>query len=365
MLRVKPKYCPAAIEISASSLKLLQLAKLKSSYKIVKADYLSFKVDKNAPSVIPKDALEKLVRANQVKGDVITSIPLDKINIYTYILPTMPAEEIEQALIWKIKQNLSPGVNFDDIYFDYAHNGGQGENSKEIYALVFIAAKKMIADMIKLFKGLSLNLISVEPQPYAIIGLLSLLKYISDQETVLVLQLGSSHSSIAIVSGGYPYSITPLAVSGNGFSEAISGYYQIDQQKAEDLKIKEGLGALQLDGTQEATEGGCLAALSSQLESLVIDIEHGFKYFSHQLVKSKITAFDRLILCGSACSLKNLDKFLSDKLKAPVSVFDPVDIFISHSEPEVKESVRNNSSTFAATLGLATEFIKGELWGPG
>lgn len=346
-MRIKPEYFPTAIEIGSNSLKLLQLAKFNSTYKIVKADYASLGREKGASTSILRESLEKLVKENQIGGEAAVSIPLSRINTYTYVLPNMPEGEIESALIWKIKQNLTAGVSFDDISFDYVCSNSQENGKKDIYALVFVVNKKMVSDMVKLFKDLSLDLISVEPQPYAIIEVLSLFKSISEQETVLVLQLGASNSSIIIISSGYPYLITPLAASGNSFTEAIASYYQLDWAKAEALKIDEGLG--QCPG------------LSSQLENMIIDIEHTFRYFSQQLLKSKAPTIDRLILSGGSAALKNLDKFLASKLKVPVNVFDPVNFFVSHSEHEVNPVVKNNSIAFAGALGLATKFINGGL----
>ncbi len=350
MLRIKPDYLPAAIDIGSHSLKLLQLAKFKSGYKIVKADYVPrppSPVPRTDPELSLKGSLTSLVKENAVKGEVAASIPLSKINTYTYILPDMPANEIESALIWKIKQNLTPAVKFDDLSFDYVYSSSRNDGDKAIHALVFMITKKIVSDLVKLFKDLSLDLISVEPQPYAIIEALSLFKNISEQETVLVLQLGANNSSIMIVSGGHPYLVMPLAASGNGFTEALAGYYQFDWAKAEALKIKEGLGEC--------------PALSSQLENLVIDIEHTFKYFSQQLARPKAPGFERLILCGGAASLRNLDKFLTSKLNVPVNVFDPVDFFVSRAEHEASPVVKNNSTAFAGALGLAAKFINGGL----
>ncbi len=352
MSRTKLEYLPAAIEISANSLKLLQLAKLKSGYKIIKADYIPIEHNQDASGVALRRALDKLIKEHRIKGEVITSIPLSKISVSSYSLPNMPPEEIESALLWKVKQNLTPGMNFEEIYFDYVCSAAT-EESREIYALVFIAPKKIVLDTIKFFKASSLNLIAIDPQPYAGVELLFSLKEISGQGTVLVVQLGSSSSSVTVISSGHPYLMAALGVSGNGFTEALAGYYQLDWQKAEELKKKEGLGELKLEETQGSSEPNCFTVLSSQLENLVIDIEHTFKYFSHQLVKSKVFAVDRVILCGGSSNLKNLDKFLSDRLGVPVLVFDPIDFFMANSENELSPLVKINSTSFASVLGLA------------
>lgn len=358
--RVKSEYFPAVIEIGANSLKLLQIAKIKSSYKIIKADYIALELNKGVAGQALKHSLEELLKRNKIKGEAVTLLPVNKIIPYNYTLLNMPPDEIESALLWKIKQNLVLGVNFEDIFFDYIYNFSKPEANKDIQVLVFVLAQKIALDMVQLFKEVSLNLIVIEPQSYAIIKVLFLLKSISEQETVLVIHFGASSSSIAVVSCGYPYLIKPLAVSGNGFTDSLAGYYQYDWAKAEALKIKEGLGELQLKKTQNAQEAGCFSVLSSQLEILIIDIENTFQYFSQYLVKSKVLTFSRVILCGGAASLKNLDKFLSNKLNVPVVVFDPVNFLVSHSEHEVSPVVKANSTAFAGVLGLSAGFIESE-----
>lgn len=359
MSRNKLEYLPAAIEISGNSLKLLQLAKLKSSYKVIKADYIPLEHSPDPSGAALKRALDKLIKDNRIKGEAVTSIPLSKISVSSYALPNMPQEEVESALLWKVKQNLAPGTNFEDIYFDYACSPS-AEESREIYALVFMAPKKIVSDTVKFFKALSLDLIAIDPQPYAVIELLFSLKEISEQETALVVQLGSSSSSVTVVSAGHPYLMAPLGVSGNGFTEALAGYYQLDWQQAEELKKKEGLGQLKLGEGQGASETNCFAVLSSQLENMVIDIEHTFKYFSHQLVKSKASAVERVILCGGTSGLKNLDKFLSDRLGVPVFIFDPIDFFMANSEIELGPLVKIHSTSFASVLGLGLRAEEGE-----
>lgn len=365
-LSVKPAYYPAAIEVSSSAIKLLQIAKIQKRYEIVKGDYLPLERGAHTFRQTLKESLEKLVKNNQLKGEVLTSVPLNKIQTQSYILPEMPLDEIESAILWKIKEAIPQDVDFSDVSFDYIYAGHAEDDNvkKDRHVLVFIVNKEVTMDIIDLFKGLSLEVIAIAPKPYAIAELLVLLKKLSREETVLVLQLGASQSSVTIMHSGYPCLIRPLTVSGNGFTETIAGYYQLDWEKAENLKREEGLGHWDepLKETQNKNEPHCFPALSSQLESMVVDIEHTFKYFSHQLIKSKVTAFDRIVVCGGTSGLKNLDKFLMNRLGVAVDVFNPLDALNSLSKTKgLNTAVKEHSAEFAGALGLATRFIEDEI----
>lgn len=358
----KLEYFPAAIEITPSSIKLLQLARERNKYLIVKAAYLAFDQTEGASETAIKQSLERMARENQVKGEVVTSLPLDKIQIYSYILPNMPVNEIAAAVAWKVKQTLPPEANLEEVSFDYIYNvvGNKLPGSpRDIHILVFVVPREVVAKNLQLFKELSLELIAIEPKPYLIIDLLSSLKKISMDETALVLQIGPDSSSIIVVSGGYPYLIRPLAVTGSSFTQAIANYFQLDWFKAEALKRDKGLGELKLEpgGFEDKSEPHCFPALSSQLESLVLDIEHTFKHFSHQIFKSQVSAFSRVILADGSAALKNLDKFLADRLGVKVDLFDPGDFLKAISGGELPPSIKEHSAGFAGVAGLVARFI--------
>ncbi|MDI6606630.1 MAG: pilus assembly protein PilM, partial [Candidatus Omnitrophota bacterium] len=155
-----------------------------------------------------------------------------------------------------------------------------------------------------------------------------------------VLALGSSESSITVVRRGSMCLIRPLTVSGNGLTQAIANYHKIDFLKAEGIKRNEGLkdsGSL------------CRLAVSSQLEGLIVDLEHTFKFFSHQLMKSQgPSSYDRVILCGGPAALAGLDKFLAERLGVPVEIFNPLD------------GAEENAHSFAAAMGMAIRYASNE-----
>ncbi len=346
------EYYPVGIEIGSTAIKLVQLARTGTSFEITKCEYAPYASGTPEPGAkTMRDCLEELIKQNKITGEAVTSLPINKIQALTYSLPNMPANEIESALAWKLRQNPPAGTTFESISFDFlAAPGNNTDMNKELQALVFIASKEMVMEQVELFRGLSLELIAVEPKPYSALNALSWLGSIHPEETVLLLQLGAGQSAIVIVHAGMPKLIRPLAVCGNSFSESIAAYQRLGFKQAEEIKIREGLS--------RAGEGACMPALSSQLESLVVDIEHTFKYFSHQLMKPQLNSFDRVILCGGAAALKGLDKFLSERLEVPVEVFNPFATFNLYARHELSQQVKDNALGFASALGLAARNIE-------
>ena len=352
----KREYYPAAIEISSSALKLLQLAKSVQSpgYEIAQCAYLPLNLasEQNlwsegqlASSERIRNSLQKLIQEHRIGAEVVSCLPINKIQSLTYILPNMPKGEIEQAIAWKLKQNPPGGVTLEDLSFDYlTFSHPKNDFNNQLRVLVFVVSKEAVMKQVILFKEFSLKLIAFEPKPYSALGALSWLGKIPQEETVLVIQLGAVQSSIIILYAGEPYLIRQLAVSGNSFTEAIVNYHQLDWQRAEALKKSES--------------PACGPALSSQLENLVLDIEHTFKYFAHQLMKSEVISFERIILCGGSAKLHNLAAFLAERLGAVVDVFDPLSSLHPGQGCELAPLAQENSASFSSSLGLAIRSIE-------
>ena len=335
MTKFNPPIYPAAVEIGGASIKLLQLKKAaQGPCEVFKKAYL--------PLNNTKDSLAALIRDNQIHGSIVTSLPLSKIHSFTFIFPNMPEKDIEQAVLWKLKQNLPAGLALGGISFDYLWSLFSGDNlNSGRVVLVFAVPKETVLERIGLFDKLPVKVIAVEPGPYAALRALHFLKKISPQETTLILTLGSSESSMAIAHRGSMCLIRPLTVvSGNGLTQAIANYHKIDFLKAEGIKRNEGLkdsGSL------------CRPAVSSQLEGLIVDLEHTFKFFSHQLMKSQgPSSYDRAILCGGPAAMAGLDKFLAEKLGVPVEVFNPLG------------GAEENAHSFAAAMGMAIRYASNE-----
>ena len=353
----RAKYYPPAIDVGSTSIKLLQLAKTSRGYEIAKIAFSP--LEKSAKTLVDlKAPLKSLVKENKLRGEIVGVLPLSLMQVYNFFLPEMPEAEIEQAVIWKLKQNPPQGMPFGSFSFDFIYFG-QSESSltNEIRVILFVASKVTVMERINFFKEVSLELVAMEPEPYAIFSSLMWLGKIKLEETVIVLQLGAKESSILIIHSGQPFLMRNLASTGNAMTEAVASFNHCDWSKAEAIKKQEGIKNWKTDGLPE---GGMPSgsALSGPLENLVLDVDQSFKLFSQQLKKKQMVSFHRLSLCGGASSLLNLDKFLADRLEVPVDVFNPLDSPNYYSQQEMHPLIIANSSRFPSALGSAVRNIE-------
>ncbi len=335
----KAEYYPAAVEFSSHSIKLLQFAKTSRGIEIAKIACVPLGQETKGVQEM-RTLLQKVLREHQLKGEAVTSLPLSKIQTLSFVIPSMPEVEIEQAVVWKLKQNLPAGFNFANITFDYSISALDVPAGRELRVLAFIAARDLVLERIKIFAEMSLKLVAISPEPYAIYSALLWGDKIPFQETVVFLHLGASESSISIVRGWEIQFIRPLNFSGNALTEGVASSRQVDWLKAEALK-KEGT-----------------LNLSSQLENLLVDIEHAFKTFAAQQMKSPLNRFDRLILTGGTAGLKNIDQFLHDRLEVPVDVLDPFNMAQLYLRQDLSPFLQQHAHRFSSLVGTAGRFVE-------
>jgi|GEM_PF-1448914 len=340
---VKGGASPVVVEIDPSCIKLAQLAPDKEGLQITSIVYHPLAENENTPQQL-KPILEKILRANHLRGRGIVLLPMNSMRVFSCALPSMPEAEIDQAITWKLKQSLPADVAIESISSDYIWQYYSSNNSaKEIRGLVFYTQRSLGQEQVQFYRKLPLELTAIQPHPYCVFLLLDWLEMIPQEENVLIISIGRDESAAIMVQGGWPCLIRPLGVSGNGFTSAIAAYHRMDRQKAEELKLNEGLVCSEGDSL-------CMVALSGQLESLVVELEHASRFMPGG---GENISFARIILCGQAAALHGLDKFLSQKLSAQAALFDPLAYDRLHLGIKADPYVADNCYDFAAVLGAA------------
>lgn len=340
---------PAGIEISSTALRVVQVSAAEKGCEIVKAGSAPLAEGVYPGSPVLKKLAGEFIADNKITGKVSCLLPADRFYSFTFTLPNIPPEEIYPSITWKLRQNLPGGMLLENVSFEYdCFPAGEDGPDKDMKILVFAAPKEIVLEQVSLFKDLSLELTAIEPKPHALLYPLLGSGKISPGETVLILQLGANSSSVVIVHSGRPVFTRSLSFCGNLLTEAIAAYYRFTREKAEAVKIEEGM-----DG------GTCVAALLSHFENLIVSVEHIFKNFSHQIMKAPLMRFQRVVLCGGTAHLKGLDKSITERLAVPAEVFDAADVPGIIQKQENARQIKQCPAAFAGVLGLAAREIYG------
>ncbi|HNX91592.1 MAG TPA: pilus assembly protein PilM, partial [Candidatus Omnitrophota bacterium] len=276
--------------------------------------------------------LGEFVSKYKLRGNCYVSMPPDKVAINFIELPDMPDNEIPKALEWEMKQRLRVD-DLNDIYFDYVVAGAANRVllNNRVGVLAVSAEKKVIKDYLDIFRAGGLNPLALDAEQLSTFALIEYMKRDHvDGEVMVSVELGAGSTYMSVICNGEIMSVRPLRITGNYITGAIKKSLNTTWAEAEKLKKKAGFSSgvhVYESHTTTVEETSVMTVISPLMEDLVRDIEHTFKYFSHQVTRSQVVRFDKIILTGGGSVLKGFLPFLKEKLGVEIIVADPAGIF--------------------------------------
>lgn len=364
------KRLPAAIDIGSSAIKLLQLAQGRADDKqeIVCIDKEAYPAG-SSTLASQKEALHKIIERNKIGREVITAISVKDVQFYNLVFPPMSEAELNEAIRWKVTQLKPFGLNVEALIYKFIRwDDLFADSSAQQRVLLICTTKQLIQDRTSLLQEAGLEPIAIEIAPLSLINLSKLQKVTTTKnEVVLWLELGAEQSILIVARENNLYFCRSLVLAGQNLTRQIMRHCRLGEEQAEKLKREFGLSFWSPDKKIAAFLGpGELPPESkddslkvyhniiSAMESLIVDIEHSFKYFSYQISQSQITKFERIILSGGGAKLKNLDRFLNTKLATPVEKINPFLFFrLADSLRSQKKDLLLCPGEFAVCAGLA------------
>lgn len=348
------------LDLSDFSLKLIQLGKKKgiSLDNFVEAD-LPFglvqggeiKKEKELVNIL-KGKLKKAAGQSFQSKEVVCNLPEEKVFVRVIRLPLMKESELGQAVSWEAEAHIP--LSLDEVYLDWQI---VKEPTKEDnhYSILIAAAPRFLVDSYSRFlKRSGFRPIALEPESVAVVR--SLIEADDSRPTVLV-DLGASGTNFVIYAASTIRFTSHINVSGQLFNQAIMKKLDVDQKKANQLKIKVGL-----DKAKE--KGKVYQALVPLVEELADQIKDYIVFYQKRTAHLSGSAglIDRLLLCGGDSLLINLPLFLNQRLGLKVEMGDPL---VNLPEPVEKYSPaltnlpKKELLTYTTALGLAMRNLEG------
>jgi type IV pilus assembly protein PilM len=344
------------LDLSDFSLKIVQLKKKKGGLSLVnfiKEDIPAgliqggeIKQEKELV-VILKEALKKIKGESFRNRQVVCNLPEEKVFIRVVQLPRMKEEEISQAVKWETEAHIP--LNIDEVYLDWQIIKPMVNHLDHYDILVAAAPRPLVDSYLNFLKKGGLEPIALEPESVAVVR--SLIKS-NDLKPTIIVDLGASGTNFVIFSALAIRFTSHISISGQLFNQAIMKDLGIDEKQANQLKIKIGL-----DKTKEKGK------VYQALEPLANDLAKRLKeyivfYHEHAThIHGPNGIISQILLCGGDSFLLNLPSFLSQKLKLPVELGNPlINIFPldkGKSSPKKISLSKKEALTYATALGLA------------
>ena len=319
------------IEINPYKINIVQIAKNKEKYKLVKSVSADIPqgiyeegqlVDTLALSELIKDTL----KANKISAKkVSTAVPMREAIIRVIPVPAELNEEELRSMILVHEAGMHLPYPVEEVDLDYAKlNYFMDEDGIEKVNVLLVATRKEVTDLyLEVFQQAELEVEVLEINSFALIRTIrEQLRSFGSKEAVILVDLEIDSTEIAIVVEGVPQFSRTVPIGTyqmrTAFSEAV------DLSTIGGTEILHGINVLEQNDSEdfdsEQLEMG-QAALLRTLGELSEELSRSINFYINQ---SEDLEISQLLLAGPGAGISQVDEFFTQKLNLPASKIDPL-----------------------------------------
>lgn len=355
-LSLKPEIF--GIDINDLSIKIVKIKKKKNSFVLT-----SFNDTEIKPGIIKNGEIrneELLVKAIELARDsvrgkkldtkhVIVSLPEEKSFLQVIQVPKMTDRELESAVFFEAENYVPLAIDKVYLDFDVVNPRADKDGSNHLDILINAMPKSIIDPYMTCLKKAGLMPCVLEVESQAIVR--ALIRNAENIPPTILVDFGQIKTSFIIFSGNSIRFTSSISVSSRQITEAVSTGLGIDFDKAEKLKIKNGI-AEKVNGEKNNImlfAGPILHDLADQIGKYA-DFYREHEIQEHFSSSGKI---ERVILFGGGASLKGLAEFLSKELKIKVEYGNPFANIIFKKGRKTQLIPQEKELSFVTAIGLA------------
>jgi type IV pilus assembly protein PilM len=319
------------LDIGTSCIKVVQLKRNAEQWHLVAMGLAPIPKDgqdnKNTDAMknILPETIKKLFKETGIKTKkVVTSLSGDSVIIRYVKLPFMTTDELRAAIPREAEQYIP--LNLDQVVLDFQILGETEEDGQKKLDVLLVAAKVDVVDQhLLLLKSSGLSPVVIDVDAFALENAYEVNRLEQGEETVALINLGASLTTINILEGNNTRFTRDIPVAGNEFTKEIQKEFNISFTEAEELKKSHGVISMEEDdfslSTVSQKDDRVLRmsdVMTPILNKLLGEIRRSFDYYETQSRKKTV---ERVVLLGGSAKLKNVNRFLASKLGIPVEYF--------------------------------------------
>lgn len=320
-----------ALDFGSSSVKLLYLKKIGTKYTIAKWGVIP--IGDAGADLSPEDRknitvsrlAEFLAKEKIPTKNVVSSVSGNQVIVRYVHLPKLAREELAKTIQFEAEPYIPFDIREVDLSFHILGDIVE-EGQKKIDTILVAAKKDIVQTRIDILNELNLRPVVIDVDAFALQNAFEMSPAVAESETALLVNIGASVTSMAIVEHGISRVVRDVYISGSSFTKAIQRNLSVDGKTAEDLKARYSIlvTAEEKERTLAENQKESLqvsSALTPIAKDLLGEIQRSIDFYISQ---NPERAIHRVFLTGGSANLKNLDQFLHQELKLPVEIFNPL-----------------------------------------
>lgn len=330
------------LDLGNSSVKVAQLRELRGRPTLV--TYGDIDIPENllaSDSQVDQDKLSDYIKqlcsdANVTSKNVIAALPSTVSYTSIIKIPKLDAKELGESIKYQADKYIP--MPLDQVKLDWAVIGEDKENS-ELMVLLVAAPNSIANKYLSIIQKAGYELLALE------INALSMARSLTKPEdmdkTIMIIDIGTLSSEIAIFTGQVPQIVRSVAVGSKALRRVVSQNLGLDETQADQFMKKFGL-------QQDKIEGQVYKTLKPVVDSIVEEVRKSIAFFVERNPK---TAISKIVLTGGTSALPNLPLYIANSTQVTVEIGNP---WINISYPsDLQQTLASISLNYATALGLA------------
>ncbi len=332
------------VDIGGHTIKVVEMRIDGEKPMITNIGFITMDLSAEKESEIER-ALKELLNFMKPKAKrAITDIPSsDEMVIMRTLFmpeltPDMSDEEISETTKSELEEQDYIPYPIDNALISSDLLGETSLNGERGMEIFFVAAhKELSGNRARILKKFGVQTLAIDVDVLALARLIGRMEIISDDESIAVIDMGASKSSVFFYFQGKPIFYPHIPRGGNDLTEEISREFQVEWDEAERMKIE-------LDNPRVED---VLISTIQKPQGLLHSLRGCLEYYM-----ADYPAPTRVILAGGTAQLPFMEELLSERLGLPSKRIEYLDQFELGDSVALK-NLKDNQALFATSIGLA------------
>ncbi len=310
------------IDIGHHAIKAVQVERSSQGWKISRSGWVKTPDDSVKEGVIIDTqavglAIKQLLRESHMSATSANiAVAGGSVIVRTVRIPKMTDATLRKSIKYEASRYVPSSV--EDSYIEFEIIGEVDETQMDV--LIVAAPKDVVESRMKACQEAGLEVEVVDVEPFC--AFRSLLE--SDPntphagKTVALVDIGSSTTSMSVVSDGVFAMARSLPQGGRTLTDALKNYFKLSEDDAESGKAQLDMRELVQDGVPK--ENPPLRVVQPHLDDLIREVRRSLNYFQSQMTEGAPgKAVDAVVLSGGGAKMPGLAEYVSHKLGIPAT----------------------------------------------
>jgi len=340
------------VDIGSTSIKVCQLKETRRGLSLMRFGYqqLSPQVIVDGQimdSGVVVESLQRLFQDNKIRQrECAVSVSGQSVIHRKITVPMMTEAELEEQIQWEAEQHIP--FDIKDVQVDYQVLRRRADASQ--MDLLLVAAKRdQISDYAQLAKSAKLKPIVCDIDAFTVQNLFEYSRGLPQDQTIAILNVGGSLSSLNIVANGVSQFTREIANGGNVITEEIQKALNVPHNQAEAYKC--GGSADPNDPYRQGmVPQQVVEIIEAVCDSIAAEIQRSLDFF---MATSGDAEISRIFVTGGTANLAALGQSIERRARIAVEVWSPMEKVTIEGKLVDAALLQTRAAQLPVALGLA------------